>query len=212
MTDKFQHTKQPYREVKTIKSLSVNDLREGSEGIYVINGNVYSVVRKNNKLYYNLYSTTSVSAVDNKTLTFNSPATLTVNTGGTPVGTGVSDVQTMLDGNIYQLPEVTGTPGFDIEFAWTGITRIKGFAFRVWYVGTSTHQVTFRAYNYNTTVWDVLFEIPARLGYNYRCNQFPASNMANYFDSGGNAKVKIYHDTAGNASHDLYVDYVAIVN
>jgi len=150
--------------------------------------------------------------VDNKTLTFNSPATLTVNTGGTPVGTGVSDVQTMLDGNIYQLPEVTGTPGFDIEFAWTGITRIKGFAFRVLYVGTSTHQVTFRAYNYNTTVWDVLFEIPASLGYNYRCNQFPASNMANYFDSGGNAKVKIYHDTAGNASHDLYVDYVAIVN
>lgn len=149
--------------------------------------------------------------VDNKVKTFTSPNSITVNTGGTPVG-AISDIQTLLDGNVYQLPEVAGTPGFDVEFVFTGITDVKGFAFRAYYAPlTSSHLVTFAAWNYDTSAWDQFMELPPSTGYNYRYIEIPNGNSP-YFDGSGNAKIRFYHNSSGNAAHDLYVDFIALIS
>jgi hypothetical protein len=43
----------------------------------------------------------------------------------------------------------------------------------------------------------------------YQVYSIPIPDDTNYIDSGA-AKIKIYHSTTGNASHDVYVDYVAV--
>lgn len=139
--------------------------------------------------------------------TWNTPASITVNTGGTPVGS-VSDVQTLLDGNVYQLPEVASTPGFDVEFNFTGLNYFRSIATRIWYNGSSTHDVTFDVYNYNTASWDQFYLVLSGTNYNYRYIEIP--DGTNYVDGSGNAKVRLYHNSAGNASHDIYIDYIAL--
>ena len=77
------------------------------------------------------------------------PSSITVNTG-TPTGS-VTDVQTMFDGNTLDIAEVTGTPGFDVEFSFTGLADFPDFVVARWqYDGSSTHFCTIDIWNYTT--------------------------------------------------------------
>ncbi len=140
---------------------------------------------------------------------FSTPESLTVNDGGTPVG-DIDDITELLDGNEYHLPETTGVPGFDLLLNFVNISNIKGIAFRIYYEGSTSHQATFRLYNYETSTYDIFMQVSSSGGYSYRYIEIP--DGSNYFDSAGNAIVQIYHDSSGNASHDLYVDYVALLS
>lgn len=144
-------------------------------------------------------------------LIFITPDSITVNSGGTPVGT-VSDVQTLLDGNVYQVPEVTGTPptgAIDIDFNFTGVASIEGFVSMIRYTGSASHVVVQTLYNYSTTNDDEYLLIPNTAStYQYRTVLIP--DATNYISS-GNAVVSIIHQTTGNASHDIYIDYVALI-
>ena len=147
--------------------------------------------------------------VDNHERTFTVPDGVTVNTGGTPVGT-VAGVQTLLDGSVYQVPEVTGTPGFDVEFDFSGITAIRGIAANFYYDGGALgHEVTIDIYDYDGTAWDSFLLVPSAATYSYRYIEFP--NNSKYINSGA-VLVRFYHGSAGNASHDLYVDYLAVLS
>ena len=135
------------------------------------------------------------------------PDSITVNVGGTPIGT-VTDVQTLHDGNVYQLPETTGTPGFDIDFNFSNVESISGFVSHVNYAGTSSHNVVLRAYDYSNTADDDYLYIPNSSVYSYRTVLIPDGKK--YVDR-GSAQLSLYHVTAGNASHDIYIDYIAIL-
>lgn len=143
-------------------------------------------------------------------ITVYTAASVTKNTGGTATG-NVASTQVMLDGSVYKVVEATGTPGFDIEFAWSGIVNTPSeLILRYWYTGISTHQVTVELYRYTGTPgWDALSLIKDNLTYQTFVFALPA--MANYL-SGGAAKVRLYHTTSGNASHDISVDYIAFTN
>jgi len=135
------------------------------------------------------------------------PGSLTLNTG-TSADT-VSDVQVANDGNTYNLAEVSGVPGFDLEFNFTNISNIVGFAFKGYYVGSSMHFACIDLYNYDTTQWDTFITYENSNNFNYRYIDIPFD--VDYIDGGGNAKVRVYHAVSGNAAHDFYIDYVALV-
>ena len=144
-------------------------------------------------------------------LVFITPDSVTANSGGTPVGT-VSDVQTLLDGNVYQMPEVTGTPptgAIDIDFSFSGVASIEGFVSMIRYTGSASHVVVQTLYNYTATNDDEFLLIPTTAStYQYRTVLIP--DDTNYISS-GNAMVSIIHQTTGNASHNLYIDYIALI-
>jgi hypothetical protein len=137
-------------------------------------------------------------------------ASVTKNTGGTATGS-VTDTQSMLDGNIYNVVEAASTPGFDIEFAWSGIAHTPTeLVIRAFYNGTSTHDVTVDLYRYSGTPgWDKLSQF--EFGVDYSAVVVPLPTMTNYL-SGGAAKVRLYHNTAGNPAHDISIDYIGFTN
>lgn len=137
-------------------------------------------------------------------------ASVTKNTGGTATGT-VTNTTSMLDGTVYNVVETTGTPGFDIEFAWSGIVRTPThLVLRVYYNGSATHNVTVDLYRYSGTPgWDKISTVLSALDYVTLVIALPT--MTNYLSAGA-AKVRLYHNSAGNASHDISIDYICLTN
>jgi hypothetical protein len=77
----------------------------------------------------------------------------------TGTGQGVptlADVITPFDGNVYQVQEVTGVPGFDVDPVFQGVTSMKGIASRFYYAGLDSHQVVLEIYNYDTLMGIVI--------------------------------------------------------
>jgi len=142
-------------------------------------------------------------------MSFKTAASLNVVAGGTPVGT-VTDIQTLQDGNEYNLPEAAATPGYDLEINFTGVTRIDGVVVASRYTGSAAHTSDFRLYNYDNTTDDVFFLTPTASANNYRTVIIP--NGASYFDGSGNAQATFYHTSGGVPSHDLYIDYIALLS
>ena len=139
---------------------------------------------------------------------FLAPASITLNAG---TGTGsVTDLQTMLDGNAYHIDEAAATPGFDLEVNFTGVTRIRGVQVRCFYDGPDTHVVRIEVRNQTGAAWDVLNTFVGNQGdFDTILSLLP--DDANYIDGSGNAAVRIYHVSAGNASHDIDIDFVGLL-
>ncbi len=135
------------------------------------------------------------------------PASVTVTAGGTPVGT-VANVQTMLDGDVYQVPEVSATPGFDVRFNFTGLTELPDtIVTRAWYDGSATHGVRIELYDYVGVAFVPIHQVPTSLTYAVATvSVVPEAR----FVSSGEAIVRFAHYTGGNASHDMFWDYVGL--
>ena len=137
------------------------------------------------------------------------PSTITVNAGGTPVGT-VTDVQSLLDGNVYQIPEVAATPGFDIDFNFTNVASIGGFVSNIWYDGSATHNVALDLFNYTDVQQDSFLHVSHSASlYSYRTVLMPDDTK--YINGSNEAQLSLYHYSGGNASHDIYIDYIALI-
>jgi len=112
-----------------------------------------------------------------------------------------------------RLAETTGTPGFTYDFNWysvpltgTNQVNINGF-----YAGNPAHNVKIQQYNFTTTTW---VDLTAD------SNDFPsASSDQDYYfhvnndtdyNSSGNIQLRLTHTSAGNITHNLYIDYFAL--
>ena len=146
--------------------------------------------------------------VHSHAVTWYTPASVTKVEGGAVTGT-VAGVQTMLDGSLYEVVEAAGTPGFDLEFAFSGITKTPTeIVVRVLYEGISTHGVAVELWDYTgTPAYDRVHQFTAML--DYQVIYIPLPSWSNYL-SGGAAKLRIVHFSAGNPAHDVHIDYVAI--
>ena len=144
--------------------------------------------------------------------TYLTPATQTVTTGTLTSGT-VADVQTWMDGNEVHISEVTGSPGFDIEYTFTNVTDFCEILVAFYYVGSGTHNCEVSIYDDTNAVWREIFnQAGAGLSHNTRFTAFPdVANVANYINASDEVKLRFYHPVSGNASHDLYIEYVSIV-
>ena len=119
----------------------------------------------------------------------------------------------------YQIQEVAATPGFDAEFHFT-LDNVPGkLTFIGRYDGQPSHNVVIEAWNYTTMLWDsfsgVAQDVPdgtLDLLYAFDYADLLAQNGSVITDyiSGTDAKIRFQHTTAGTATHDFYIDFVAI--
>ena len=65
-------------------------------------------------------------------------------------------------------------------------------------------------YNYRTVGWDQLHIFQDTGGfYESATKMIPVDNGDDYHDSSGNAAIRFYHYSGGNAAHDIQIDYVS---
>lgn len=122
---------------------------------------------------------------------------------------GISDIQTMNDGNEYHIDEVTGAPGTDLRITFNNVLRFANVVYNAYYESvSSTHTVLMEIYNYETQAWDAYTTIQPGLGYNYR--YFDVPDYAAYIQD-ATVQIKFVHELAGSATHDFYIDYIALV-
>jgi hypothetical protein len=140
-----------------------------------------------------------------------SAATVTPNTGSSPTG-AVGDTAA-IGGGAYGLTEAAGTPGFDIEFALASVVRKPTYlVIRAFYNGSLTHNVTVDLYRYTGTPgWDKLDEWQSSLDYVMKAIPLPPNMLTDYVSAGA-AKVRFYHNSAGNPAHTMSIDYIGLTN
>jgi|TARA_Y100000034_G_scaffold29397_1_gene35403 hypothetical protein len=136
----------------------------------------------------------------------------TVNTGTLTSGT-ITDVQTWADGNEVHITEVTGVPGFDVEYRVDNITDFAGIIIAFHYEGSNSHAATLQIYDDTNTTWKTLYsQTGTALNHNLRYVPFPdPNNISDYINGSNQVKLRFYHPQSGNASHDLYIDFVALI-
>jgi len=135
-----------------------------------------------------------------------SPATITLTTGTS--SDAASDLQTPGDGNIYAVAEVVGVPGFNLSCNFTGIVRFDQIYIQGAYIGLSIHEVWIQLYNFDSVTYDDIGRYPSTPGENPY--SYFIGNSGDYVSSTGQVFVRFYHKTTGDATHDLYLDYVAL--
>jgi hypothetical protein len=141
-------------------------------------------------------------------------------TNGTSTDT-VTDLQTMGDGNFYDVTEATGAPGINLIVDFISITAFNWVQIKGCYEGSDTHAVAVQLYNWNTTAWDTFdamqnsyCDTSTSSGYILNSYDFFVPSDTNYIGTGGNAgkvRVRFYHTPSGNASHDMHLDVVALM-
>ena len=145
----------------------------------------------------------------------------TVNTGSYNSG-DVTDTWTE-DSNSLLIDEVSGTPGFDLEFefglvptSYDQAGAILSIYIRYIYNGFAGHNIKLQAWNYNTTSW---------VNITAAANDFPESggisdvitfifdgdsgNLQDYIDN-RTVLLRFYHTSAGNPTHDFGVEYLTL--
>lgn len=123
----------------------------------------------------------------------------------------INDVLVAFDGNVYNLNEAAGAPGFDLRFNFSGLTHFVEVFSRFYYAGSATHGCRIQLYNYNTTNWDTFLTVIGN-GIDYTIREADIIADTNYIDGSGNAILRFYHTEVGNPAHDVYIDYVALVD
>lgn len=131
------------------------------------------------------------------------PDALTVNTGTLTAGV-VADVAT-IGGNVVDVTEVIGAPGFDIVFDWTGVVgtprsiRLVGY-----YAGGDNHGPQCQVYDYVAAGWTALETFYDMT--NVHTFSFPSNGR---FVSAGAMSLRFYHAAGGIGTHHMFVDYLA---
>jgi hypothetical protein len=120
----------------------------------------------------------------------------------------VADLQTLLDGAEYHINEVAATPGINLEVAYSSVVVFNFVLVRAYYSGASTHAVRIQLYNYSSSDYDTINIINTGIDHQQVLSFVPA--ITNYISSGA-ATIRFYHAEAGNAAHDLYIDYAALM-
>jgi len=135
---------------------------------------------------------------------------LTINTGA--IDSGALTDTYVIDGTDLVLGEVTGDPGFDYEIDFAGIPGdLVSFRFIMYgyYSGNAAHTTLVQAWNYTTSAWVLLGNLPDESG--DQSYIFPTIPTADYV-SGGAAIFRLYHPQSGVGSHDLNIDMLLIEN
>lgn len=131
---------------------------------------------------------------------------------GTYVSGDHTSVHELDDGQSYNVNEVAATPGYSITFNYSGLTSFNRVRLHAWYQpGSSTHTVRIQLYNYDTTTWDNKTTIsPSSSAPTYYDISIADSDP--YIDGSGNAQLRLYHESPGNPSHLIEVDYAVLAH
>jgi hypothetical protein len=119
------------------------------------------------------------------------------------------------DGTYLILNECIGTPGFDYVFVFKNIPEKVNYIrilLRGRYQGSAAHIVKLKIYNWTTLSWDDLTsetrDLPSRTTDQYYAWSLNLGNDYKKTASPGEFHLKVEHVSAGDASHDLYIDWL----
>jgi hypothetical protein len=136
--------------------------------------------------------------------------TMTRTTGGDAGGDDDS-VATIDDADSYDTDEVGGTPGFDIQAVFSGVTDFNQVQIHTAYDGNPAHiiRIDLDKTPFNWSSYDtILADIDDNSG-NFVFNAITVASAAQYINS-GEVRLRFYHSSAGNATHDFFIDYCAL--
>ena len=166
-----------------------------------------------------LYTAANVETALAEVMDKVTPVTTTGNSITTPTGTvdagDINSTTTIDDADSYDVSEVTGAPGFDIQITFTGIVSGKEpnkVQLHIAYDGSAGHTVDLEMWNYTgSPQWDVISAdfLPDTGGvFTFYEIDIPGT-VTNYVSS-GEAKLRFNHSSAGNANHDVSIDFAAL--
>lgn len=146
--------------------------------------------------------------VDEQTTPVEFSATSINLVAGTLDSGNVASIQEKNDADIYHIDEVAATPGFDIRVTFANVTHFNSVKTQQRYVGSKTHDVCIELYNVSTTNWDEI----ATIGNQQVQTLLDIGDIidTDYVDGSGNVIVRYVHNTGGNASHEILIDYCSI--
>lgn len=150
------------------------------------------------------YNETIDAKISAQVITYHASIISTIT--GTLDGGVLSDVQTINDGLLYNVSEVTGAPGFDIRVNFTDVVEFNELRFNYIYDGSSGHQVDVELWNNGTSSWDDFGDI--MYNPNIHFEDIAIVDDIMYIDANGIAQVRLYHTSPGNANHDFRLDFM----
>jgi len=123
----------------------------------------------------------------------------------------VADLQILNDDNVFDLAETTTTPGQELIITFINVIRFSGIAVKAYYTiaGGAAHSVQLQLFNEQTRQWDTQLTFEAGSGMNYRLTDI--SNFSDYITVAGKTRMRFYHAEQGNATHDTFIEYAALV-
>ena len=131
------------------------------------------------------------------------PVTMNVSPGTVDAGT-VADVAEFGGTNVDIGEESASTPGFLVEFVFSGLETVRGFQYRVQYVGSAPHTVELEVYNYIATDWDFVRRI-----YNRTSMETGSIRVdPRAYWSAGAALLRFNHTSQGVGTHYLLIDFI----
>lgn len=153
----------------------------------------------------------NISDVINTAIT---ATTMNVITGTLSAGT-TAQTRVWGEGGAVNISEVTGAPGFDVQFIFMNVTDFARIGISAYYTGNiASHYAEIQIYDDTNAVWRTLWNFSGGQGFNYRYSDLPvsvATRQADYINSSNEVMIRFYHPTSGNASHDLFIDYMSII-
>jgi hypothetical protein len=119
----------------------------------------------------------------------------------------------LIDGNTFNVSEVVGAPGIGISINFTGIDED---AQSIWlniyysYSGNLNHDFDIEFWNFDTSSWIEDSHLVDTLGFEWANATIYPLRIPIDFLSGGEVRVRLDHESAGNINHDLFIDYIKV--
>lgn len=123
----------------------------------------------------------------------------------------IASVQGFDDGDTYNVSEVVGTPGYDIQFNFTGLTDTYtnvNCSFYLWYSGGAGDTVEMQTWNYTGSAWITCGTITE--GADFGWFNFSRLGAGPDIIDGGILMGRILHTSSGKIAHDIYIDYIEL--
>ncbi len=137
------------------------------------------------------------------------PFFLDVSTGLQDVG-DIDSIIIIDDADSLDVSEVTGIPGFNIEIFFQYITETPTrLDLHIYYDGSAGHIVNVQIWDQVGSTWDTLGTVPNG-GTVFEYLTFDINNGAKYVDIDQMVDVRIYHASAGNMNHDIFLDFAQL--
>lgn len=132
-------------------------------------------------------------------------------TAGGDAGGNDASVATIDDADSYDTDELSAAPGFDIQAVFSGVTDFNQVQIHTAYDGNPAHvvRIDLDKTPFNWSSYDtILVDIDDSSG-NFIFNAITVASAGQYINS-GEVRLRFYHSSAGNATHDFFIDYCAL--
>ena len=160
---------------------------------------------------FNFNATRLNDTIDQKIASTTYLASLIINLSGVVDAGNLASIQTLDDGDSYNVSEVGGANPLTIIINYTGVTDFNSLILRIWYsAGTSSHQIAVGFYDYDSNTYEEEYGMITTMS-EFENKKIDVLDSADHVN-GGNVSLRLRHIQNGITNHDLFIDYAALVD